>query len=198
MAMQIRRTATSDNPPTGLVPGQLAVEMADPAKLWVGVPTAIDSSGRREIGFPDAPADGISYLRKDGVWIPMTHASAALTATVTLLTQNVLIDGPSIDVGNQGTWFVAATAVIAFTGAALSIVARIWDGFTIIADIADVQQQNWPMSISLSGIITNPIGPLKLSVAHAGNSGAQMVVSHYNTYVPSTTRQTSITAVRIG
>jgi len=50
MAIQIRRTATPNNPPTGLLPGQLSVEMAnDPPTLWVGVPPTIDSTGRRQI-----------------------------------------------------------------------------------------------------------------------------------------------------
>lgn len=48
MVMQIRRTAVPNNPPTDLAEGQLGVEMADnPPKLWIGVPTDIDSSGRR-------------------------------------------------------------------------------------------------------------------------------------------------------
>jgi len=51
MAIQIRRTATPDNPPSDLVPGQLAVEMAsDPPRLWCGVPATIDPSGRVQVG----------------------------------------------------------------------------------------------------------------------------------------------------
>jgi hypothetical protein len=45
--MQIRRTETSNDPPTGLLPGELVAEMSDPLRLWVGVPTSIDASGRR-------------------------------------------------------------------------------------------------------------------------------------------------------
>lgn len=48
--MQIRRTAIPNESPGGLAEGQLAVEMAsDPPRLWVGVPTSIDPTGRREI-----------------------------------------------------------------------------------------------------------------------------------------------------
>lgn len=47
MVMQIRRTPTADNPPTGLAEGQFAVEMAtEPTRVWVGVPTTIDPAGR--------------------------------------------------------------------------------------------------------------------------------------------------------
>lgn len=45
--VQIRRTQTSNNPPTGLSPGELSVEMADPLRLWVGVPASIDPLERR-------------------------------------------------------------------------------------------------------------------------------------------------------
>src|SRR5215471_7553499 len=51
MAIQIRRTATPDNPPSDLESGQLAVEMAsDPPRLWCGVPFDIDPLGRRLLG----------------------------------------------------------------------------------------------------------------------------------------------------
>jgi hypothetical protein len=43
----IKRTATPNLPPTSLQPGELSVEMVDPVRLWVGVPTAIDPAGKR-------------------------------------------------------------------------------------------------------------------------------------------------------
>ncbi|WP_156435242.1 hypothetical protein [Bradyrhizobium lablabi] len=45
--MQQKRTSTNNNPPTGLLPGQLAVEMGTPLRLWVGVPTGLDPSGKK-------------------------------------------------------------------------------------------------------------------------------------------------------
>jgi hypothetical protein len=45
--VQIKRTATPNLAPSGLSPGELAVEMGEPAKLWVGVPTAVDASGQK-------------------------------------------------------------------------------------------------------------------------------------------------------
>jgi len=58
MPIQIRRTRTPNLAPTGLLPGQLAVEMAsDPIRLWVGVPTNIHPSGRLLIApFGGTPA----------------------------------------------------------------------------------------------------------------------------------------------
>src|SRR5262245_39542863 len=45
--VQIKRTGTPNRAPTGLAPGELAVEMANPVRLWVGVPTILDASGRK-------------------------------------------------------------------------------------------------------------------------------------------------------
>jgi hypothetical protein len=45
--LQIKRTSTPNAPPTGLSPGELSVEMADPLRMWVGVPTNLDASGKK-------------------------------------------------------------------------------------------------------------------------------------------------------
>jgi hypothetical protein len=45
--MQQKRTSVNNNPPSGLLPGQLAVEMGTPLRLWVGVPTGLDPSGKK-------------------------------------------------------------------------------------------------------------------------------------------------------
>jgi hypothetical protein len=73
---RVTRTSTPNLAPASgsLVPGQLAVEMATQPnpRLWVGVPTNIDPTGRRLImpatgggsgGIPDAPTDGQIYGR---------------------------------------------------------------------------------------------------------------------------------------
>ena len=39
----IKRTSTPNSPPATLDPGELAVEMAVPTRLWVGVPPALDA-----------------------------------------------------------------------------------------------------------------------------------------------------------
>lgn len=51
--IQIKRTSTPDAPPTGLLPGELAIEMATPTRLWVGVPTSIDPAGRKSLSSSD-------------------------------------------------------------------------------------------------------------------------------------------------
>lgn len=51
--VQIKRTVSPNLPPTGLLPGELAIEMASPTRLWVGVPTSIDPTGRRSLSSSD-------------------------------------------------------------------------------------------------------------------------------------------------
>ena len=46
--IQIRRTSTANNPPTGLMPGELSVEVGTPTRLWVGV-SAVESANQRKL-----------------------------------------------------------------------------------------------------------------------------------------------------
>jgi hypothetical protein len=45
--IQIKRTPTPNNPPASLAPGELSVEMSNPTRLWVGVPTTVDPAGKK-------------------------------------------------------------------------------------------------------------------------------------------------------
>src|SRR4051794_24938583 len=54
----IRRTRTPNNPPNGLAPGELFVEMADPVRLWTGVPASIDPTQRKLLIDVSAPTSG--------------------------------------------------------------------------------------------------------------------------------------------
>jgi hypothetical protein len=91
--------------PGSLVPGQLAVEMAtSPApRLWVGVPTNIDPTGRRLIvsgggggggggGIPEAPTDGQIYGRngETETWAPVLPLSGGTMTGELLLYGNAI------------------------------------------------------------------------------------------------------------
>jgi len=80
--VQIKRTSTPDKPPLAgsLAPGELAVEMAAPTRLWVGVPTNIDASGMKLLNAggviiadiaPASPTPGTLWWESDTaiLWI---------------------------------------------------------------------------------------------------------------------------------
>ncbi|MBO4228385.1 hypothetical protein [Bradyrhizobium neotropicale] len=76
--VQIKRTETPDNPPELLRPGELAVEMGDPLRFWVGVPPTLDPFQRKliydssaPVGLGEAPEDGKAYGRRDAAWSPV-------------------------------------------------------------------------------------------------------------------------------
>ena len=54
---QQHRTSTVNGAPANnsLAPGELYVEMADPAKIWVGVPTALAAAGVKKLADMGSP-----------------------------------------------------------------------------------------------------------------------------------------------
>jgi microcystin-dependent protein len=61
--VQIKRTTIANHPPPNgsLSPGEFALEMADPTRLWVGVPVALDASGMKLLtDSTPGPATGVN------------------------------------------------------------------------------------------------------------------------------------------
>ncbi|PWT92087.1 MAG: hypothetical protein C5B54_04130 [Acidobacteria bacterium] len=135
----------------------------------------------------------------------LTHASMALAAQVApgaATPANAFVDGPAIDVGTEGTWFVNGTVVVINnSGGEAQFLIRLWDGNTILGDAFDwISGGSYARSFALSGIITDPIGPLKISVAP--NTAAWLAIAGPNSTAisgrPFATRVSFINAVRIG
>lgn len=81
MVMQINGTSTPNLPPSGLAERQLSVEMGStPPKLWVGVPTTIDPSGRLQL----LPQDLSAYVTSTVLTTTLAGyvTSAALTTAL--------------------------------------------------------------------------------------------------------------------
>jgi hypothetical protein len=58
----VKRTQTSNNLPVDLQPGELAMEMAHPHRLWCGVPASLDPNKRKLVGaviIADQPPPGV-------------------------------------------------------------------------------------------------------------------------------------------
>jgi hypothetical protein len=49
---QVRRTSVDNSPPVDLLPGELAVEMGTPTRLWVGVPASADPAKKKLLADP--------------------------------------------------------------------------------------------------------------------------------------------------
>lgn len=81
--IQIRRTATPNNPPSGLSPGELSVEMDSPTRLWVGVPSAQDASQRKLLVGSSGGAAGpvLTVVNASSAAIVAINSPAAFNGT---------------------------------------------------------------------------------------------------------------------
>jgi hypothetical protein len=74
-----------------LLVGELGLELANPPKIWAGVPTDIDPSGRKLlynsewVFFPEAPTDGVVYGRQGSStsWKGVLPLTAGITNKLT-------------------------------------------------------------------------------------------------------------------
>lgn len=177
-------TITNANVTNGFIANVSIASMSANTATFVS-PLAIGSGGTGSSTFANAavvvitagsmtgvlPAANGTVLTSNGTaWGPATQAAAlaanpvsnSLSANVTFNTS--FTDGPSINVGNVGTWFVSGgLSYLLATASTADFI--IWDGVTLIQAGSNAPQgaganaQN-----SLSGIITNPQGNLKLSI----------------------------------
>lgn len=79
------RTVTPNNAPSNnvLLDGEIGVEQADPMRLWVGVPTTLDPTGRR-LMYDSSLATGVrSFNLRTGVVTLMPSDVVAATGVVT-------------------------------------------------------------------------------------------------------------------
>ena len=89
-------TSGSAPPANTLLVGELGLELADPVKIWAGVPTALDPTGRKVLfdsshsigtSFPEAPTDGAVYGRQGSTasWLetlPITGGTLSGPVTI--------------------------------------------------------------------------------------------------------------------
>lgn len=102
----IKRTSTPNAAPVGLDPGELAVEMAYPVRLWIGVPPALDPTGRKLL-INAASVGNEPFLFQ---FVGKPPAAGSLFRPVT-----TPVDIPASLAGSIGYADVASTAVKVFT-----------------------------------------------------------------------------------
>lgn len=121
----------------------------------------------------------------------LTSLTNSIGADVALNNVANYFDGPVVAQGTTGTWFVSGTIVVLDT-AQSSIIAKLWDGTTVIASTVVTAPANFLSTLSLSGVITSPAGNLRISARDATNATGLMKRNSSTQLLDST-----ITAVRI-
>lgn len=117
--------------------------------------------GRRAVnrgvfGFPTGKGDGIGDL------VSLTNS---LSGNVALSVTPAFFDGPSVAQGSSGTWFASGTVTVKDTTGPSVIVAKLWDGTTVVAScVASITATGQYASISLSGVFVKPAGNIRISV----------------------------------
>ena len=94
----------------------------------------------------------------------------ATTADITVSGgAGVYTDGPSVAQGTTGIWYASGTLTFGAPGNTQPNV-KLWDGTTVMASGGALLLGGDNLTVSLSGIITNPAGNIKMSAASATTS----------------------------
>lgn len=149
-------------------------------------------------GLLNVTSGGIKY--PDGT----TESSALLPSLTNSLGGDVSLSnpaayftGPTVAQGTAGTWFASGTVTVRDTSSGnAQINVKLWDGTTLIASATQNTQANVnsPITISLSGVITNPAGNIRMDVQDS-TSGSGLILWNYS---GGTGKDSTVTAVRIG
>jgi hypothetical protein len=131
------------------------------------------------------------FARADHVHA-MTSLTNSVAAPVTMTTKLTYYDGPSVAQGTSGTWLVTGTITVNSAAVSDQILAKLWDGTTLIASSLEQANGAQVVSISLSGIITSPAGNLRISANNVTTNGGTIASSNGIDAKAST-----ITAIRI-
>jgi hypothetical protein len=136
--------------------------------------------------------DGSQLITIPGV-SGLASFSAVLGADVAL-TDNAFHDGPSVAQGTTGKFF-AIGRVSVLDAAAASFVVKLHDGTTVVdADIVQTTSAGAVGNGTLFGVITNPVGNLRISVSNSNASPNGRI--KFN--ATGLSKDTSITVLKIG
>lgn len=126
---------------------------------------------------------------------PLASLTNSLSGNVTLTTTSYF-DGPTVATLTTGIWYASGT--ITFYHPTLEPVfnAKLWDGTNVAGSAVNLPAfANFPTSISLSGIITNPTtGNIKISVSCSAGTHTGALLYNYS----GNSADCTLTAVRIG
>jgi hypothetical protein len=125
---------------------------------------------------------------------PIASISNILGADVALNNTSNYFTGPSIAQGTSGTWLATGSVTVLDTGGVIQALVKLWDGTTVIASgkitIPSGAQNGG--SITLSGIITNPAGNIRISVRDLSSTNGQIKFN-----LSGESKDSSLFAIRI-
>lgn len=124
----------------------------------------------------------------------MTGVNGILGADILLNNSGLYFDGPQVAQGNVGTWFVHGTVTLLDPVTAPSTIhCRLWDGLNILSSTTvRLTAAAGGFTASLSGIIANPAGNLRISCNQPAATTGKILFNSSGTNKDST-----INAVRI-
>lgn len=123
----------------------------------------------------------------------LTSTSATLGADVALNNTANYFDGPSVSLANPGTWFVVGTVLVSATTIPTETVSKLWDGTTVISSTSmENVNATRPNPATLSGIITNPAGNVRISCRNPNSTDGKIYFNQ-----SGNSKDSHITAVRI-
>ena len=123
------------------------------------------------------PSSGLTYYTAYGSNQNITNPSTYITAV-------------SVSNGITGTWFACGTVTVV-SSSGEEFYLKLWDGTTLISSTTFwASGGNNPYSGSVSGIITNPAGNIRISVTNSNGDG-----SVKGTYVNG--NATTLSAIKI-
>ncbi len=124
--------------------------------------------------------------------VSLFTASNSIVANISLTAVSLYTDGPVVVQGSVGTWFASGTVTVQDTNQAAAFNAKLWDGTTVIS-ATDINTPGANFgSMSLSGVITNPVGNIRISVQDLSTTGGLIIANR-----TGTSKDSTITAVRI-
>lgn len=126
--------------------------------------------------------------------IVSSTATNTLGADVALNNTGLYFTGPICNQGVTGTWLATGTVTLADSAGAAAFNVKLWDGTTVIASArTQTYAASGVMSVSLSGVITNPAGNIRISVQDATSTSGGIAFNN-----SGNSKDSTLTVVRIG
>ena len=119
--------------------------------------------------------------------------TSSLAADVALNNTANYFDGPSVAQGSSGTWFASGNVtVMDATPGNIAFDVKLWDGTTVVDSTELVLPQSFRGIVTLSGLIANPVGNLRISVKDSFST-AGLIKANYS----GNSKDSTITAFRL-